>query len=331
MPDISIIIVAYNPDFRVFERCLEAISRLKKNTLEVECLLIDNNSNPPLSENKMVRRFLEKCPGARIIIEKRQGSGYARICGFENSQAPLIVTFDDDNEPDENYLLGVMDFAKRNPATGVFGPGIVKVEYVDGAKKYFDKYKYVFQELHLTEEKSGTTTGVYHEYYPAGTGMVARRKVVENYCEAVRNGEISAVGRIGNILTSCEDSQLVWLSLKKGFAAGRTPLLKLNHLINGKKANFEYWKKLTFGGGFSFLPARFEIFPEERKTVKNTGLEIRKSILRIGKVVIYNFYKPRFIIISIASQLGILISIYQINDKEPPKMLVWLKNLLGLD
>ena len=316
---------------KVFSRCLKAVAAADHGSLEVEYLLIDNNSQPDLSTYKEVQEFLAGCPNSRVIVEKRQGSGYALLCGFANSQAPVIVTFGDDNEPDENYLTAAMDFAKRNPATGVFGPGIVKVEYVDGAKKYFDKYKWVFQELHLAEEKSGTTTDVYHEYYPAGTGMVARRKVVENYCEAVTNGEISAVGRIGKTLTSCEDSQLVWLSLKKGFAAGRTPLLKLNHLINGKKANFRYWKRLSYGGGLSFLPARYEIFPEEKKTVKNTGLEVRKSILRIGKVVVFNFYKPRFIIISIASQLGILLSIYQINDKKPPKILVWLKNLLGLD
>jgi len=329
MTDISIIILAYNPDFHVFERCLVAIQRLKKENITVEYLLIDNNSIPALKENEIVRSFLSKNSEARVIIEKRQGCGYARICGFQHSKAPIIVSFDDDNEPEENYLLSIVDYIKRNPQVGVFGPGRVEVKYIDGAKKYFNKYKQVFQELDLVKEQSGTSTSRYHEYYPYGTGMVIRKTIADKYSDEVENGRLTSIGRKEGSMASCDDLQIVWFCLKEmGYAAGRTPLLKVNHLINAKKANFKYWKRLTYGGAFSWLPARFEVFPEEKLTVKNTGLEIRKSILRICKVFVYNFYKPRFLIISVIGQVGILHSIYQINNKKPPKVLTMLKKIL---
>ena len=330
MPDISIFIVAYNPDRKLFTRCLKAVAALKRGSLDVEYLLIDNNSNPSLSTYQEVRDFLAACPGARILVETRQGSGYARLCGFRAAAAPLIVTFDDDNEPEENYLLNAKDFADRNPAMGVLGPGIIKVDYTDGAPPYFKKFGYVFQETNLEEEM--VTDAIWpNTAYPYGTGMVVRKEVAIDYCNKAEEGKLNSIGRIGAILTCGEDMQLIWNNIRNlKLSVGKSPAIQLNHLINGRKANFQYWKRLSYGGGFSWASTRFEVFPEELHTVKNTNRELRKSFLRICKVFVYNFYKPRFFIISMASQVGILEGIYYVNKKKIPFFLNWTRILLGL-
>ena len=330
MPDVTVIIIAYNPYMKVFRRCLKAAAAMDRDPLEVEYLLIDNNSQPGLSTYKEVQEFLAVCPNSRVIVEKRQGSGYALLCGFANSQAPVIVTFGDDNEPESSYLLQAKELMDKYPQTGVFGPGIVKVDYLEGAPAYFEKFRYVFQET-STEEEKVTNSRYPDNYYPYGTGMVVRKEVAMDYYRKVEEGIFTSMGRIGKVLTSCEDLQLVWNCIRNlQLSVGRSPGLKLNHLINAKKANFTYWKKLSYGGGFSWLPARFEVFPEEISSVRNTGGEVRKSCLRIAKVFVFNFYKPRFFLISVASQAGILDSIYYINKKKTPFYLNWVRTLLGL-
>lgn len=314
----------------VFKRCLKAIAALDHGPLKVEYLLVDNNSQPALSEYQEVKDFLSVRTDTKLLIERRQGSGYALLCGFANSTAPVLVTFADDNEPDPNYLLSAKKLMDLHPGTGVFGPGIIRVDYLEGAPAYFEKFRYVFQETSMEGTKV-TNSSYPDNFYPYGTGMVVRKSVTIDYMGKVEKGDYTTIGRIGKVLTSCEDLQLVWNCIHHmKLSVGRSADLSLNHLINAKKANFTYWKKLSYGGGYSWLPTRFEVLPEEIVTVRNTGREIRKSCLRLAKVFVYNFYKPRFFIISVASQTGILDSIFYINKKKPPFYLNWVRSMLGL-
>jgi glycosyltransferase involved in cell wall biosynthesis len=331
MADISIIICTYNPDERLLQRCLQAVSGLKRDKLQVECLLIDNNSNPPAGDTKIVQDFLQRSSWARLLVEPTAGLTLARILGYKNSTAPVIVFFDDDNEPEENYLLGTMDFVRRHPKAGIFGPGHITVDFIDGAKKSVSNFKKLYQEIHVAAEQYDTTTDAYPSCYPYGTGMVVRKEVMEAYTNRVMEGNLATLGRKGTALTGGEDVQIVWIGLRMGFAAGRTPLLSLKHLINGKKSNFLYLKRLAYGGGLSTLPARYEIFPEEKDHTSNTRTETRKSIWKICKIIAVNFYKPRAILLGIAWQAGYLQSIYDVNNKELTGIVRWIKRVLKLN
>ena len=49
-----------------------------------------------------------ECPNTRLILEITQGLTFARMAGYKLASAPYIIFFDDDNEPDVNYLYGVL-------------------------------------------------------------------------------------------------------------------------------------------------------------------------------------------------------------------------------
>ena len=57
IPDVSIVICTYNPDERALTRCLAAVKNLKRGNLKTECLLVDNNSNKPISQLDSVKSF----------------------------------------------------------------------------------------------------------------------------------------------------------------------------------------------------------------------------------------------------------------------------------
>lgn len=330
MADISIIICTYNPDMRLLERCLHSVSGLETGLLNVEYLLIDNNSNPAIAGSNAVRQFLNQNNKAKLVVEKNAGLTHARICGFNNSTAPVIIFFDDDNEPYGDYLAGTMDFLKRHPEAGIFSPGKIAVEFTDGAQKWIKRFADVYQEIDLQQEMLGAETGGYPHYYPYGTGMVVRREIMEAYANLVEGKAIATMGRQGKLLTGGEDVQIVLLGINMGYHAGRTPLLKLKHLINGDKANFGYLKRLAYGGGLSSLPAQVEIFPGKKdKVIEMKGVTL-KLIIALSKAILLHIAKPRRLILAIAWQTGYFTSIYTVKEKSPSGFLVLIKLITGL-
>lgn len=330
MADISIIICTYNPDIRVFERCLDAVSRLKKERYDVEYLLVDNNSSPSLKDHHLVQEFLKQNRQARLIVEEKPGLTHARICGFNSCTAPVIVFFDDDNEPDEQYLIEAVEFLKRHPKAGVFSAGSITVEFVDGEENRISKYKDIYQHIELKEDMLGSDTDKYPYYYPYGTGMVVRREIMRGYADLLQNRKIETLGRKGKILTGGEDVQIVLLGILQGYMVGRTPDLKLIHLINKQKANFGYLKRLAYGGGLSSLPARIEIFPEEKERIRNlTGLSL-KLLVSLCKAAVIHLFKPGRLILAVAWQAGYYTGIDTIKEKSPSWILRLAKLLTGL-
>lgn len=47
-PAISVVIPAYNPQERIFSRVLTAVAGLCTNDAGIDCVIVDNNSTPPL-------------------------------------------------------------------------------------------------------------------------------------------------------------------------------------------------------------------------------------------------------------------------------------------
>lgn len=331
MADISVVICTYNPDLKVLGRCLDGVSKLKRDGITTECFLIDNNSKPMIGENSIVRDFISMNPWTKLVVEMKQGLTNARICGFRSSSAPWIVFFDDDNEPDENYLQGVMDYTKRNPETGILGPGHLNVVYTEGAPAYLHKNKGWFQQYNSDVEHSGTDIeGDATAIYPPGTGMVVRREVMEKYSQMFLDGTLTIKDRNANNLGGGGDQHILWTSLTMGYAAARTPLLKLNHLIGKKKTGMDYLRKIAYYSGFSALPTLFDFFPEKAVSRRRTGLEVLKFFYRCIKIIFKNLFKPKVAYFALIWQLGYLFGVYHVNDKKPSKIFFWIRSRLGI-
>lgn len=113
--DISIILCTYNPDQDSFLRSIKAICGLIiPEGKEVELIVVDNNSSPPIAA--LVEKYIpisEIKLSVKVVSEPTPGLLYARKKGFETSIGEIIVFFDDDNEPDQNYLTEVQRIMGR--------------------------------------------------------------------------------------------------------------------------------------------------------------------------------------------------------------------------
>jgi glycosyltransferase involved in cell wall biosynthesis len=264
----SIAIAAHNPDCRNLGRLLKAIRRLDRIDDVDSIMLVDNNSTPRLDKDAEVVALVESLPRARYVFEAKPGLTAARCRAIRETNSEVVVFFDDDNEPAADYLAVLEGYFLRYPNVGAWGPGTVKVEFLDETPEEIRRRPELFQD---SKRNFGFACidGYYGEVTPLGTGFSVRREVLVRYERLVTDGTLCLTDRKGRSLSSGGDVQIVWEATKMGLASGVIPELVCGHLINGAKANIDYLGRLEYGCAASFAPAISESFPELAKIVLN--------------------------------------------------------------
>ncbi|MBS1917786.1 MAG: glycosyltransferase family 2 protein [Bacteroidetes bacterium] len=301
----SVIICTHNPSFDIFQRLLNAVSKLNESGIEHEVIIVDNNSSPQLETNEFVKSFLEKEKGAKLIRETTPGLTAARVAGINTAKSEWLVFFDDDNEPSPDYLSAIISLIENFPETGCWGPGIISVEYVgDRISKWMETKKPVFQQRETSAIRTGGETQ-WEEWYPVGTGLVIRRDFAIQYMQAVENKIYSVSDRRGKSLSSGGDVQMVFCVIKSGYKVGVSPSLKMNHLITKEKASFGYILRVTYGTASSYIQAYNQVFPEALimyEVPKNK--KILGRIYSFSKIHFREYKYKRDFLLSLANVLG---------------------------
>lgn len=332
----SIVICTHNPNRRIFAPCLEAVARLRlPEKRHVECVIVDNGSRDPVAEIPFVREFLAGFPGAKVIQEPQLGLSRARIAGLEASRGEILVWFDDDNLPADDYLEHAVSLIERYPWVGAWGPGTVDVRF-DGAVPAWiaAKHRNIFQERQLRHVQYGCVVG-WTDYYPSGTGLIVRRSIMEAYAGAFGQGLLKAVDRRGESFSSCGDAQIVWTAVKDGFAAGVAPQLKLEHRIAAERARAGPIAQMLFGVYASSAPALVGVFPEEQAAIREQIrrplgylVELSSMIVRRSAGLLRRRSAPiRF---ALAVRLGEICGRHEAVGLEVPGFVTWLVRLLRL-
>jgi glycosyltransferase involved in cell wall biosynthesis len=264
MPDFSIVVCTFNPQPVAFGRCLRAIQAvIQAAPGSCECILVDNNSSPAIDSHNYVQDFLRVNSRARVVREARQGLSHARLRGLVESRAETIVYFDDDNEPDVSYLSELATAIQAHPQVGVWGPGVVAVEFLGDVPDWVEtSCRHMFQERRSEFTEYACLRVPWISSYPAGTGQSVRRDVMERYAARVAEGSCTATDRSGNSLASAGDGQIVHTAVLMGLAAGVCPSMRVRHLIPAERCTSAYLSRLCYGVSSSLLPATAESFPE---------------------------------------------------------------------
>lgn len=117
-PDISIILASYNraEDLR---RTLEGMTKLRKEGLAVEIIIVDNNSTD--QTKSVVESFSGRLP-LRYLFEVRSGKNRALNTALDNVRLGKIVVFtDDDVDVSPDWLVSIQSVCNRWPDCSVFG------------------------------------------------------------------------------------------------------------------------------------------------------------------------------------------------------------------
>ncbi|MBV8253039.1 MAG: glycosyltransferase [Chitinophaga sp.] len=280
--DYSVIICTYNPDERILQRCLAAITALDTRDLKVEYILVDNNSRIPVASLPAVQATVHQVPLFQVLHVAQQGVKFARIAAIEKSSGHHIVYIDYDNEPAPDYLQQLKLLNGAYPQVGAWGPGQVFVDFIDGVKDDIAAYaRYMFQERHDSDILFDDSRE-WQDCYPFGTGLCTDAALLKEYVALATAGHLTLTGRTADKLTSGEDTQMILHAIRKGFAAGVSPTLRLNHIIPGNRANDRYLRRLTYGTSICYATCLLQVFPEMKqqmlKQLISPSRFIRKTI-----------------------------------------------------
>lgn len=275
--DFSIIVCTYNPQIEIFNRLLDSLLAFRSFSSMHEVIIVDNNSMPPLSNNLVIEEFLLKKKNSRLIREEIPGLTSARIAGIKAAKYEWIVFFDDDNEPNSEYLMNAAHSISRYPNVGIWGPGNVKVQFLGIKNQWIHLHKNLFQERNEDIIRYGNKTS-WQEYYPYGTGLIGKKEILESYIINVVNSVYTLTDRKGKSLSSGGDVQIVYTAIKNGFSVGVNPCLKLNHLIDSSKANLSYLRKQQYYTATASILAHNQVFtsnPIVMSKIRNRDVLLR--------------------------------------------------------
>jgi len=116
--DISVLIATYNR-VETLRQTLESMTRLDRDGLLVEFVVVDNNSADNTKE--AIESFAGKL-SIRYLFEAQPGKNCALNKALnETSLGKLVVFTDDDVEPKQNWLQTIVSVSHRWPQYSVFG------------------------------------------------------------------------------------------------------------------------------------------------------------------------------------------------------------------
>jgi len=258
VPALTAIICTHNPRMDYLEATLASlrIQEPLSNARSWELILIDNASDLPLSK----RVDLSWHQNARVVREEQLGLSHARLRGFRESQAEVLVYIDDDNLLEPSYLretLGAFDGDESLGAVG--GKSIPRYEITPPA--WFSSLGISLACRDLGDkpmiadwsDKKQESRG-YPECAPIGAGMGLRRCAYAAYIDAARSDPARmALGRRGGDLASAEDNDIVLTLLASGWKVAYLPQLYLEHLIPAGRLSTAYLERYAYSSSKTWV------------------------------------------------------------------------------
>jgi glycosyltransferase involved in cell wall biosynthesis len=245
-PKLTVIICAHNPQPQPLARVLQALATQTLPLEQWELLLIDNASDRPLAHEV----DLSWHPQARHIQEAQLGLTPARLTGIQQAQAEVLVFVDDDNVLDADYLENVDRISQEWAVLGAWG-GQIRPEFAKTPPDWTKPYWKMLAIRHFDCDR-WSNIKQHHHTAPCGAGMCVRKSVAEQYAKLVQqDARRMKMGRRGDLLTSCEDSDLAFTACDMGLGTGLFVALKLTHLISATRLQEEYLLRLVKGLAYS--------------------------------------------------------------------------------
>lgn len=248
MIDFTVVIPTYNGVSLVPDVLEKLRSQTGTENIAWEIIVVDNNSNDETANviQNIIASWQEVFP-LRYVFEVQQGLAFARQRGIEESQGELIGFLDDDNFPDENWVLQAYLFGKQYPKAGAYG-GQLHGDFEVPPPDNFDNIKGF-----LALRERGTKANLYQPEIlslPTGAGLVVRKKA---WCSSVPS-KLTLIGRVNNSMIGGEDWEALIYIYKAGWEIWYNPTMHIYHQIPAWRLQRDYLLSLIHGSCLSSCP-----------------------------------------------------------------------------
>ncbi len=202
----SIVIPAYNEESYLPD-CLSNLLSQKEKPYEI--IVVDNASKDKTSQ--IAKKF-----GVKVVLEKRQGTSFARNKGFNIAKGEIIARVDADTKPPRDWLFNIKRHLKSNPKTfALTGPIIF--------------YDLPFKTTLFSKAYLKASKLISGFYYLLGPNMVLKKDAWEKVKDEVCLDDSKVH----------EDIDLSIHLAKKGIEIAYDP--KIINYISGRRIKYKPW------------------------------------------------------------------------------------------
>ena len=250
---VSIVLVAFNPDYNILNRCLNSIPN------DIKVLIIDNSQN--LNINK-INNFSKK--EISIIKSENYGNGHAINLGLELSKTKYILYLDLDTILTENFIYKILEHSSKIEDFAILAPCLKNYSY--------KKQDYKFN-INLSEN--------YHQMnFIEGAVMFFNKEKLNKY-----NIKFDK-----NIFLYWEETDYSKRASKNGYQAYQLNIVKVKHEKGKavKTSNLKDIKKLEnlytwhfIWSKFYYFRKHFSYFLALKKIMPNFIKSINLSLVKL--------------------------------------------------
>lgn len=242
------------PTYNGANRLPKVINLLLKQTgvakLNWEIIIIDNNSKDDTNKvSEFYKQFSNENFSLRYFLEKRQGIAFARMRAINEARGEFIAFIDDDNFPENDWVLQSYIFGKEHPQAGAWS-GQIHGDFEVSPPEDFTRI-----QAFLAIREHGLQPYLFDAdnlRLPPGAALVVRKQA---WCESVPE-ELVFKGRLSKLMVSGDDTEALLYLHKAGWEIWYNPAMHINHQIPHWRLEKDYLLVLARGCGLCIFQLR---------------------------------------------------------------------------
>jgi glycosyltransferase involved in cell wall biosynthesis len=177
-----------------------------------------------------------------VVREEGLGLTNARLRGFAETSAELIVLVDDDNVLAPDYLEQVVRISREYPFLGTWS-GALELELEPGSPEPAEQLRHLLCERKPTKDVWSNDRSNFAAT-PWGAGECIRRSVAEAYATKVENDpRRRQLDLQGEQLVYGGDTDIAYTGLEMGLGMGVFTSLQITHLTPASRCSEAYLLK----------------------------------------------------------------------------------------
>ena len=252
MIHFTVVICTYNGANRLPYLLNKLISQVIPNHFLWDIIIVDNNSNDDTAS--VIKQYQSQSRGIVPIyytFEPQQGIGFARKRGIQLAKGEFIGFLDDDNIPNQNWVMSAYHFAQSHPDAGAFGSHI-EPQYETHPPANFERIACLLAIIDRGE-KTFRYDVLERWLMPPGAGLVIRKKA---WLNSVPSQLIFTGAQIQSLANKGEDIEALSYIRQQGWEIWHNPNMKIHHQIPRQRLQKSYLMKLCRSVGLSRYPTR---------------------------------------------------------------------------
>jgi glycosyltransferase involved in cell wall biosynthesis len=281
---VSVIICTYNGEERISKTIKHlALQEISAN-IPWEVILVDNASTDSTALVAKLEWEKHNVTSAdlKVINQPVPGKNYAFKTGVKEARYEYILTCDDDNWLNPDYVVRAFQIMQLDPMIGALG-GLGIYEPQQPVSKEIEGFESTYV--------NGSQTWVDKDHWVYGAGSVYRKSL---YVNLINKGwEQITTGRKGTSLICGEDVEICFMIFLSGYKIIADDRLIFKHFVPLKRQNKVFIIDMSFWINYSIvlLNSYLAIMHKDKSPIKkklnNWLLSISKTLI---KQIISNCY-----------------------------------------